>query len=65
MTHLQAIIDYNRIVEICANDPTEASRLERGLATGALLALDSGDVERAKVIAKYALAAQELSFRRM
>jgi hypothetical protein len=50
---------------LVGEDHEATERIRRGLATAALLALESDDIPRAKAIAKIALEAQQVPFRRM
>jgi hypothetical protein len=61
----QAQRDLETIERVRYDDPELASSLERGLATSALMATVYGDMSRAVELAKIALAAQEIKFRRM
>lgn len=64
MTVHEAQLEFVRLKLIRQSDTEAASLIERGLATAALLALESDDVERAKAIGKLALDAQQIRFRR-
>ena len=64
MTTNEAQLEFVRLKLIRQSDPEVASSIERGLATAALLALESDDVERAKAIGKLALDAQQIRFMR-
>lgn len=61
----QAEADLATIERVAHDDPELATSLERGLMTAALLAIDSNDITRAKVLAKLALDAQQIPFRRI
>ena len=60
MTPEEARAELERMIGLKRSDPEEAMRIQRGLATGALLALESDDIQRAKAIAKIALDAQQV-----
>jgi len=59
MTPSQAQIAYEQMLALIHTDLFQAECIARGLATAALLALDSGDIPRAQAIGKLALDAQE------
>ena len=65
MTVIEACSDMCRLLLAYDDDPELATSLERGLMTGALLALESDDIPRAKAIAKIALNAQQVKFKRV
>ena len=65
MTPEQAALELTRMLEVYETDPEEATSIERGLVTAALLAIGSGDIARAKALAEIALDAQQIPFRRM
>lgn len=57
---------YNALLKsVATGDYEAATSHERGLMTGALLALESNDITRAKAIAKLALDAQQIPFKRI
>lgn len=65
MTITQANLEYRRLFTLVDSDPELATSIERDIMTAALLAIGSGDVERAKGLAKIALDIQQIPFRRM
>lgn len=65
MTETEAVHEFEKLLLCRFDDPEQASSIERGLATAALLALEGDDIERAKVIGKLALDAQAVPFRRV
>jgi hypothetical protein len=64
MTETESYLEFMRMKLIRHSDPGRATSIERDLATAALLALESGDIPRARTIAKLALDAQHVPFRR-
>ena len=64
MTIKQAALELTRMLDVYETDPEEATSIERSLMTAALLAIGSGDTERAKALAEIALDAQQIPFRR-
>lgn len=60
----QAEQEFQRLLSCAQTNPEEATRIERGLASAALMAIESDDVPRAKALAKFALDAQHVRFRR-